>query len=59
MGLHGKEPSPKPGSDASTKAPVNITTPPHDPAELERDVLLVVWHRGFITADQVREDLDI
>lgn len=37
------------------------TTPSHDPAELgelERDVLLIVWRRGFITADQVREDLD-
>ncbi|MGD0894327.1 MAG: BlaI/MecI/CopY family transcriptional regulator [Terracidiphilus sp.] len=37
------------------------TTPPHDPAELgelERDVLLIVWRRGFVTADQVREDLD-
>jgi len=37
------------------------TTPPHDPAELgelERDVLLIVWRQGSITADQVREDLD-
>ncbi len=36
-------------------------TPPHDPAELgelERDVLLIVWRYGFVTADQVREDLD-
>jgi len=33
----------------------------HDPAELgelERDVLLIVWRHGFMTADQVREDLD-
>jgi BlaI family transcriptional regulator, penicillinase repressor len=33
----------------------------HDPAELgelERDVLLIVWRHGFVTADQVREDLD-
>lgn len=33
----------------------------HDPAELgelERDVLGIVWRRGFVTADQVREDLD-
>jgi BlaI family penicillinase repressor len=37
------------------------TTPPHDPAELgelERDILLIVWRGGFITADQVRENLD-
>jgi BlaI family penicillinase repressor len=37
------------------------TSPPHDPAELgqlERDVLLIVWRRGFVTADQVREELD-
>ena len=37
------------------------TTPPHDPAELgelERDVLLIVWRHGSVTADQVREDLD-
>jgi BlaI family transcriptional regulator, penicillinase repressor len=34
---------------------------PHNPAELgelERDVLLIAWRRGFATADQVREDLD-
>jgi BlaI family transcriptional regulator, penicillinase repressor len=33
----------------------------HDPAvlgQLERDVLLIVWRRGAVTADQVREDLD-
>ncbi len=33
----------------------------HDPAELgelERDVLQIVWSHGFVTADQVREDLD-
>ncbi len=33
----------------------------HDPAELgelERDVLQIVWGHGFVTADQVREDLD-
>ncbi len=37
------------------------TSPPHDPAELgelERDVLLIVWRHGFVTAEQVREDLD-
>jgi BlaI family penicillinase repressor len=37
------------------------TSPPHDPAELgelEREILLIVWRRGFITADQVRENLD-
>jgi predicted transcriptional regulator len=36
------------------------TSPSHDPAELgelERDVLLIVWHHGSATADQVREDL--
>jgi predicted transcriptional regulator len=33
----------------------------HDPAELgelERSVLLIVWRRGSVTADQVREQLD-
>ena len=33
----------------------------HDPAELgelERDILHIVWRHGFVTADQVREDLD-
>jgi predicted transcriptional regulator len=33
----------------------------HDPAELgelERSVLLIVWRRGSVTADQVREELD-
>jgi predicted transcriptional regulator len=37
------------------------TTPPHDPAELgelERDVLIIVWRNGHVTADQVREELD-
>jgi BlaI family penicillinase repressor len=37
------------------------TSPPHDPAELgelEREILLIVWRVGFITADQVRENLD-
>jgi len=37
------------------------TIPPHDPAELgelERDVLLIVWRHGYVTADKVREDLD-
>jgi BlaI family penicillinase repressor len=32
----------------------------HDPAELgelERSVLLIVWRRGSLTADQVREEL--
>ena len=36
-------------------------TPTHDPAELgelERDVLLIVWRNGSVTADQVRELLD-
>jgi BlaI family penicillinase repressor len=33
----------------------------HDPAELgelERSVLLIVWHLGAVTADQVREELN-
>jgi BlaI family transcriptional regulator, penicillinase repressor len=33
----------------------------HDPAELgelERSILLIVWRRGSVTADQVREELD-
>jgi BlaI family transcriptional regulator, penicillinase repressor len=33
----------------------------HDPVELgelERRILLIVWHRGSVTADQVREELD-
>jgi BlaI family transcriptional regulator, penicillinase repressor len=37
------------------------TASPHDPAELgelERNVLLIVWRHGSVTADQVREDLD-
>jgi BlaI family transcriptional regulator, penicillinase repressor len=37
------------------------TSPNHDPAELgelERSVLLIVWRRGSVTADQVREELD-
>jgi predicted transcriptional regulator len=37
------------------------TSPIHDPAELgelERNILLIVWRHGSITADQVREDLD-
>lgn len=37
------------------------TSPTHDPAELgelERDILLIVWRHGSVTADQVREDLD-
>lgn len=37
------------------------TRPSHDPAELgelERSVLLIVWRRGSVTADQVREGLD-
>ena len=37
------------------------TVPPHDPAELgelERDVLLIVWRHGHVTADKVREELD-
>jgi BlaI family penicillinase repressor len=33
------------------------TIPPHEPAELERDVLLIVWRPGYVTADKVREDL--
>ena len=37
------------------------TKPSHDPAELgelERSVLLIVWRRGSVTADHVREELD-
>lgn len=37
------------------------TPPLHNPAELgtlERDVLLIVWRKGSVTAEQVREDLD-
>src|SRR5215469_2244859 len=37
------------------------TRPTHDPSELgelERDVLLIVWRLGCVTADQVREELD-
>jgi predicted transcriptional regulator len=37
------------------------TKPNHDPSELgelERDVLLIVWRLGGVTADQVREELD-
>jgi|SRR3954465_4489828 BlaI family penicillinase repressor len=33
----------------------------HDPAELgelERSILLIVWRRGSVTADEVREELD-
>ena len=33
----------------------------HDPAELgelERSVLVIVWRRGSVTADQVREELE-
>src|SRR6516162_2152222 len=33
----------------------------HDPGELgelERSILLIVWRRGSVTADQVREELD-
>ncbi len=33
----------------------------HDPAELgqlERDILSIVWRRGNVTAEQVREELD-
>jgi BlaI family transcriptional regulator, penicillinase repressor len=33
----------------------------HDPVELgelERRILLIVWHRGSATADQVREELE-
>jgi len=36
------------------------TPPQHDPAELgelERNILLIVWHTGSATADQVREEL--
>lgn len=36
------------------------TNSSHDPAELgelERSVLLIVWRRGSVTADQVREEL--
>jgi len=37
------------------------TQPAHDPAELgelERSILLVIWRRGSVTAEQVRELLD-
>ncbi|HEY1987548.1 MAG TPA: BlaI/MecI/CopY family transcriptional regulator [Terracidiphilus sp.] len=37
------------------------TTPGHDPAELgelERDILSIVWRKGSLTAEQVREELD-
>jgi predicted transcriptional regulator len=37
------------------------TNASHDPAELgelERSILLIVWRRGSVTADQVREELD-
>ncbi len=33
----------------------------HDPAELgelERSILFIVWHKGTVTAEQVREELD-
>ena len=36
-------------------------SPSHNPVELgelERDVLLIVWRHGSVTADQVREHLD-
>ena len=36
------------------------TTPDHDPAELgelERSILLIVWRKGTLTAEQVREEL--
>ncbi|MDE3149661.1 MAG: BlaI/MecI/CopY family transcriptional regulator [Acidobacteriota bacterium] len=36
------------------------TTASHDPAELgelERSILLIVWRKGTITAEQVREEL--
>ncbi len=38
----------------------NATVPayPADLSELERDVLLVVWRLGSVTADQVRESLE-
>lgn len=37
------------------------THPGHDPVELgelERNILLIVWRKGAITAEQVREELD-
>lgn len=37
------------------------THPGHDPVELgelERDVLLIVWRTGAITAERVRDELD-
>ena len=36
------------------------TTPDHDPAELgelELSILLIVWRKGTLTAEQVREEL--
>ena len=40
---------------------VRSINPTHDLAELgelERDVLVIVWRRGLVTAEQVREHLD-
>ena len=37
------------------------TQPGHDPVELgelERSILLIVWQKGAISAEQVREELD-
>lgn len=37
------------------------THPGHDPVELgglERDILLIVWRKGAVTAEHVREELD-
>lgn len=37
------------------------TQPGHDPVELgdlERSILLIVWRKGAITAEQVRDELD-
>jgi BlaI family penicillinase repressor len=37
------------------------THPGHDPVELgelEREILLIVWRKGAITAEEVREELD-
>ena len=33
------------------------TIPPHNPAELDRDVWRIVWRHGYVTPDKVREEL--
>lgn len=39
---------------------VRNTRPDHDPSELgelERSILLTIWRKGTLTAEQVREEL--